>query len=88
MRLAVISVALLLPFSAAQAQMSSITDPGTPPPPQQSAAPARKQRLRDMPSNKTVQELYDACIARHQSKGRGGRNLGENCRKMAQARGK
>jgi hypothetical protein len=107
MKLAIIVVALALPLSAAQAQMSSIANPGTPPnsgtppqttaaPPQQSAAPsskaeqkaARKQRLYNTPSNKTVQELFEACMARHQAKKRGGKNAGENCRKMAQARGR
>jgi hypothetical protein len=99
MKLAIILAALLLPLSAAQAQMSSIANPGTPPaPPQESSTPpskaqqkaARKQgkRLRDTPSNKTVQELFEACMARHQAKQRGGKNAGENCRKMAQARGR
>lgn len=99
MKLAIIFVALLLPLSAAQAQMNSIANPGTPPPAaQESAAPpskaeqkaARKQgkRPRDTPSNKTVQELYDACVARHQAKGRSGRKMSDNCAKIAQARGR
>ena len=95
MKLAIIVAALLLPFSAAQAQMSSIANPGTAPPPSAAPSPApaqtgakQKQPRRVAKSNKTVEELFEACMARHQARQRGGKNVGENCRRHAQERGR